>query len=342
MARKANLESEVIPKRFPMTEAIWSSLGKNKIQFLFFLMFIIICPFLALFLKEFDNIYQMRVQNNSEYNWPKYSDLILALLSSIIIGVIFELIQYFFISFSLQFISQKYQKIERQERAARLVKSLFKGTYFVFATGFAYYVAKDAYFMPKSLGGSGDIENTFKGYPYADYSGIDYFKEYFMIQLGYHFHSFVSLFFFPIRNDFMEMLLHHSMTVSLVSLAYLMNYLPISLLILYCHDISDIFVCFSRVFVDTDFKKTTFVFYVGLMISWVYTRLYIFPFELIRISCYQNKYIHEIYGIGILGAMVHILVVLHVYWFVLLVKMGMKFVKTSTLNDIQHDLSRNH
>ena len=216
---------------------------------------------------------------------------------------------------------------------------MYKACYFTFAVSFAYYIGKDSYFMPQSLGGSGNVEYTFKDTPYFNSEGIFYLKEYFMMQLGYHFHSLIIQVTGKIRSDFMEMLLHHSLTVMLVSLAYLMNYLPISLLILYCHDISDAFICFTRVFVDTSCKWVTFGSYLCVLISWCYTRLIIFPFDLIRVSCYDNPMIHEVYGIGILGAMVHILVILHIYWFILLINMGIKFIQTSTTTDTQQDLS---
>jgi TLC domain len=339
MVRKESNHIEAIPKKFPIIGTVLGTLGHNKIQSLFFLIFLLICPFLGLFLREFNRIYQMRIINRPDYPWPEYSDIGIALIFSILIASTIFALQKLSIGLGKNLISDKYQGTERTERAEKMVKNFFKGLYFVFSSFFAYYIAQDAYFMPRSLGGKGKLEDIYKDTPYFDSSNIYYLKEYFMIQLGYHFQSLVVHIFSKIRNDFMEMLLHHSVTVMLLSLAYLMNYQPISLLILYSHDISDIFVCFSRVFVDTDFKPGVLFFYVSLMISWVYTRLYVFPFELIYISCYKNSMIHEIYGIGILGAMVHILFILHVYWFCLLIKIGIKFIKTSKAVDLQQNLS---
>ena len=339
MVRKETQASEAMPKQFPITKAIWTSLGKNKIQWLFFVIFLLICPFLGGFLRDFNNIYMMRIANRPDYDWPKYSDLLLAFTVSMALTFVLHLSQRLLTTPACCLISSRYQGEERRERSERMVKSAFKAIYFTFAVCFAYYIAKDSYFMPPSLGGSGDINKVFDDTPYFNSEGIYYIREYFMIQLGYHLHSLIVHVTSKIRNDFMEMLLHHTLTVMLVSLAYLMNYLPMSLLILYSHDISDTFVCFSRALVDTNFKWTAFGCYLCLISSWFYTRLIIFPFDLIRISCYANPMIHEMYGIGILGAMVHVLVVLHVYWFILLINMGIKFIKTSTPNDLQQDLS---
>mmetsp|Transcript_6283 Transcript_6283/g.6169 ORF Transcript_6283/g.6169 Transcript_6283/m.6169 type:complete len:143 (-) Transcript_6283:18-446(-) len=138
----------------------------------------------------------------------------------------------------------------------------------------------------------------------------------------------------------MEMLLHHSMTVWLVTSAYMMNCVVVSHLVLYTHDLSDLFVCLTRTLMDTRHKYITFVSYIGIMITWAYMRLYIFPFDLMRVgSYYGNPVAHEVYGLGILSAMVHVLLVLHIYWYILLIKMGFKFIKSGDPVDTQRKLN---
>ena len=136
----------------------------------------------------------------------------------------------------------------------------------------------------------------------------------------------------------MEMLLHHFMTVFLVGCSYLMNYMNITLLILFCHDLSDVFVHSTRVIVDTEYSKLAFCSYVMLMISWVYMRLWVLPTELVYYTCYVNDYYYEIYGIEILGFMTHVLILLHIYWFVLLSRMGFRFLKFGEAKDSINDM----
>lgn len=206
MVKKENKAAEAIPKSFPMMKAVLKFLGENKIQTLFLFIFIVGCPFLAFFLREFDAIFQMRIASNPTYDWPRYSDLLLALASTVIILIIFTVIQKLFTSTCHRFISPKYKGLERTERSERMIKSAFKGTYFTFASVFAYYISKDTFFMPASLGGTGNIENTFDNYPYFNKSNLKYMREYFMIQLGYHFSSFLLLFSTKkLRTDFIEM-----------------------------------------------------------------------------------------------------------------------------------------
>lgn len=329
-----------LKNKFTVTEVFDTLFGSKKTQMLFFTLLLIFSPLLAFYLKEFNDIFQIKSARNPGYDWPKYSDFYLALASGIVITFIFEIFHYTLTGFASKFISEKYQGPDRLERGEKMIKCVFKGTYFTFASVFAYAIAKNSFFMPKSLGGQGELESIFTGTPYFDKTNLGYLKEYFMMQLGYHSSSLLILLTGKTRNDFIEMLLHHSITVTLLSLAYLMNYWPISLLILLTHDISDVFVCFCRVFVDTDYKKTAFALYVCLMVSWVYTRLYVFPFQLLRVSCYSSRnnpeVFNEIHGLGVLGTIAHILVFLHVYWFYLLLKMGRKFTKKFKADDIQN------
>jgi TLC domain len=308
-----------------ITDTIWISLGKSKMQILFFITFLIICPFLGLFLKEFNNIYLMRIANNPGYKWPKYSDLIFGLYTMVVLTVILFIMQKILRGSFYEVISDRYKDKERKDKADRMVKHLFKAFYFTFSVFFAYFIAKDSFFLPPCLGGSGRVEDSFKDTPYFDADGLEYLGLYLMIQLGYHFHSLLVHISSEIRNDFMEMLLHHSITVALLFLAYFMNYWPMSLLVLYTHDISDAFVCYTKVFIDTKMKLTTGIFSLCLIVSWAYTRLYVYPFKLMRYGVYENPWIHEVYGIGIMGTMVHVLLVLHVYWFILLIKMALRF-----------------
>lgn len=47
---------------------------------------------------------------------------------------------------------------------------MFKSIYFVFATAWGYYVLKDQFYMPKSLGGNGDFMDSFRGFPYEKHA----------------------------------------------------------------------------------------------------------------------------------------------------------------------------
>jgi len=51
-------------------------------------------------------------------------------------------------------------------------------------SAYGYYVLKDEYYMPSSLGGSGDYSLVFSKHPYAKH--VPYLKEYYIMVTSYH------------------------------------------------------------------------------------------------------------------------------------------------------------
>ena len=100
-----------------------------------------------------------------------------------------------------------------------------------------------------------------------------------MVQLGYHFHSLILHFINDPRNDFMEMLLHHLVTVFAIGCAYFMNYLEPSAIILLIHDVTDVFVHCSKMLVDTVYQKWSVAAFLVVTVSWFYFRLLVLPVQ---------------------------------------------------------------
>jgi TLC domain len=309
---------------------------RSRIQYLFLAMNLVLIPFFLIFLNEFNNIVEMRKNANKNYLWPQYTELYQAGGFTILVIILRILFGKLFGPHSERFISNKYKGKEREFKAEKFTDCSFKGIYYIFAFAIGYFVSKDSFFLSPALGGKGATDNMFLGFPYQDLNDCPYIKEYLMMQLGYHMFSLLQHIYKEPRNDFIEMLLHHIMTVLLISLAYYMNYLTMSILVLYTHDCSEIFGYLVRLFVDTPYTKLTLCWYLCLLVSWLYTRLLVFPFDLIRVAVYMNPVAHEIYGMFFLGIMLHFLLLLHIYWFYLFIQMGLKFLSTKVPEDSYH------
>jgi hypothetical protein len=76
-------------------------------------------------------------------------------------------------------------------------------------------------------------------------------RVYMMGQLGYHSYSLIAHIIGNRKSEYMEMLLHHIITLVLIVMSYLLNFLPIAGLISFSHDIPDAFLYWARVWVDT-------------------------------------------------------------------------------------------
>lgn len=113
--------------------------------------------------------------------------------------------------------------------------------YFIGITYAGYCTMGHESWFPKSLGGTGDMKKAYYLFNEPPSAGL---KQYFMVQLGYHFHSLVYMVVLsPIRNDFIEMLLHHVVTIILIGCAFMGNYTPSGALVAITHDIGDITGC---------------------------------------------------------------------------------------------------
>jgi len=73
------------------------------------------------------------------------------------------------------------------------------------------------------------------------------------------------------------MMLHHSVTIALYGLSYLCNLTTIGAVIMFLHDWADIFSAYARAFSETRFKLMATVNVVLLALTWLYSRLIVFP-----------------------------------------------------------------
>jgi ceramide synthetase len=90
--------------------------------------------------------------------------------------------------------------------------------------------------------------------------------------------------------------------------------------------------------VDTEKTNMVVVLYLLLLSSWGYTRLYVYPMHLIytvTIIPSMNLDISNLF-LSSCTAMLCMLQVLHVYWYVLFLVMGYNLVSKGIQEDIQH------
>lgn len=114
-------------------------------------------------------------------------------------------------------------------------------SYFTVITAVGFYVMLDEPWFPPVLGGSGKMVNAFNAIEKPPSAAL---KWYYYVQFGYHIHSLIYMILLsPIRNDFIEMLLHHLATIMLIAWAYLSNYHAGGALVAITHDIGDVTGC---------------------------------------------------------------------------------------------------
>uniref|UniRef100_A0A6A7G9H8 LAG1 longevity assurance n=1 Tax=Hirondellea gigas TaxID=1518452 RepID=A0A6A7G9H8_9CRUS len=229
---------------------------------------------------------------------------------------------------------EKWSSRERHERVERFAAVAFKLVYFCIESFAGYYFFIQYDFFLDVLGGTGRSEDVFSNWPYQPiYNGQQY---YFLIHFGYNLHNLIyQSIMIKRRNDFLEMTLHHLCTTFLGFIAFLLNFQHQGMMIIFLHDISDIFVYAVKAAVDTGKTSLTLTCYALMLLSWSYTRLYVYPTRFIWTSIYFDRI-----GKPEIVFLV-LLLCLHIYWFSLFLLMGYNFATKGEQNDIINKIEVN-
>jgi hypothetical protein len=224
-------------------------------------------------------------------------------------------------------------------KVERCCDAVFKGSYYVVVTVWAYVILRDKPWVPSVLGGSGETRFCWTdGFPFQPLS--DDITTLYLTVVGYHLSEVLLHIFEPHLPDFWDMLLHHTVACFLVSFSYVLNYVRIGSLVLVLHGATDIFIYASKVLVDTSCVRLKAASYLGLVGSYAYFRIYVFPMHVMRsawIESVQQAKVETAWGF--LNFALCVLLLLHMYWFGLIIKIGVTYRKTGVARDMVSNLS---
>jgi ceramide synthetase len=227
-------------------------------------------------------------------------------------------------------------EVKRNDRIQRFSSVTMKFMYFCFITCWGYDILKDTPWLPPAMGGSGDFSRMWDTLLVVEF--FPCLRRYFMVQMAYHIQSFIFFVCLKRRNDFFEMVLHHTCAILLVAFACCHGYERIGSIVFMLHDVADVFGYGAKMFVDTPYTNITVAFYVMLLFFWVYARLWVFPTLLLHLEYHHLAVAarsENVVMFRFLQTMLLTLQVLHVYWFTLFVRMGHRFLATGKTVDIQ-------
>ncbi|XP_038996344.1 LAG1 longevity assurance homolog 2-like [Hibiscus syriacus] len=154
---------------------------------------------------------------------------------------------------------------------------------------------------------------------------------FYMCQCGFYIYIIVALLTWETRRkDFAVMMSHHVITTILISYSYVTSFFRIGSIVLSLHDASDVFLEAAKILKYTGKELGASVCFGLFSNSWLVLRLIIFPFWVIKSSSYDvmeflrpsASYPKFLYYF--LNTMLLMLLVFHVYWWVLICTMIMR------------------
>lgn len=220
----------------------------------------------------------------------------------------------------------------RVTRTKKGVKNIFKFTYYLSAAIFGYIVLKDNYVLPPMLGGKGSFYNQFKDWPYFEHPPM--YMYYYTGTMGFHMATLLNQLIFEDRtkSDYVEMTLHHLVTIYLYGFSYMSNTL-IGAPVAFLHNWADVFVSFTRIWSESVYSRMTAYFFILAQIVWFYSRIYVFPQLIYASTVYLEVYTHSPYIQPIFGGLLTCLFILHIYWFILMQNILLTYFRKGVAED---------
>eukprot|EP00933_Yihiella_yeosuensis_P038831 TRINITY_DN32770_c1_g1_i1.p1 TRINITY_DN32770_c1_g1~~TRINITY_DN32770_c1_g1_i1.p1 ORF type:complete len:324 (+),score=42.15 TRINITY_DN32770_c1_g1_i1:58-1029(+) len=281
-----------------------------------------------------------QIRKPEEY--PRYSDFYQAL--SIFVGMLVAQLMFrtLFKYVALAMIPKKprWSTAVYGAKITRCCDSVFKCVYYAAMTTWCFALLRDEPWFPRLLGGSGETRHCFTGgYPFQTVSPE--LRRFYLTAIGYHL-SEVAMLLLEVRlPDFWEMMLHHTVAMFLVFLSYILNFVRIGSLVLFLHGGTDIFIYLSKALVDTPATRCSIMAYFALIIAYVWFRIIVFPVAIMRSAWIESvqEAGQDLFGWAFLNFSLCLLLLLHMYWFGLILKIGFVFRTTGQARDLQSNLS---
>ncbi|KAI4897948.1 hypothetical protein NFI96_019835 [Prochilodus magdalenae] len=139
-------------------------------------------------------------------------------------------------------------------------------------------------------------------------------------------------------QDFTEQLVHHWATLTLLSFSWCANYIRIGTLVMLVHDASDVLLESGKMFNYAGWERTCNIIFVLFTIVFMVTRLVIFPFWLIHCTwVYPLEQFQPFFGYYFFNAVLVVLLLLHIFWASLILRMVHKFLFGKMKGDERSD-----
>ena len=272
------------------------------------------------------------------FEWPKLTDFWISGVASVAVWATWRLNYWLFHDCLHKRIPVKdNSEAMRAIKADKVVDKMYSVIYFTFICIYGYIVLSKTEYLPPMLGGSWDnhLQNIAHDFPVISSDYLSSMRTYYLITLGYHFNSLRQTIWEVVTNtsrgDWVEMLLHHLLTVALYMFSYITNMTKMGSVIMFLHDWADIWTPFAKIFVELDMLVPALFGGVMIWTTWFWTRLVVFPQVIyygihiypVKISypnylveghIDQQRHHHGNLFLKTCGVFLKFLQVLHVYW----------------------------
>ncbi|KAF7703184.1 ceramide synthase 2 [Silurus meridionalis] len=181
-----------------------------------------------------------------------------------------------------------------------------------------------------------NLREVWDAYPKQSMMESQYW--YYILEMSFYWSLLFSITFDVKRKDFNEQIIHHLATLTLLAFSWCGNYIRVGTLVMLVHDASDVFLESAKIFNYAKWERTCNGIFVLFAAVFMVTRLVIFPFWIIHCTwVYPPDFYPVFFGYYFFNAMLVILLMLHVFWAYLILRMVKKFLFGSLTKDERSD-----
>ncbi|XP_061381989.1 ceramide synthase 5 [Danaus plexippus] len=218
------------------------------------------------------------------------------------------------------------RKRKCQDKPSTLVKfceNMWKCTFYICNFIFGLIVLWDKVWL-------WDIDQCYLGYPHQGLTPDIWW--YYMISAAFYWSLTISQFWDVRRKDFWQMFVHHIATILLLSFSWVCNLHRIGTLVLLLHDCADIFVEAVKAAKYAGYQKLCDSLFVGLIVTWISTRVGIFPFYIIWSTSIRAPMLLPMFpAYYIFNSLLCLLLILHIVWTCLILQIAYITIKAGQM-----------
>ena len=180
-----------------------------------------------------------------------------------------------------------------------------------------------------------DVTYCFRNFPHHD---MDYdIWWYYMIPLGFYWAQTVTHFLQPKRHDSLQMLVHHLVTIMLMTISWITNLIRMGTLVLLLHECADIPLLLAKISGYCGNDKLMDVFFVVFLLLWIVTRLGFYPFHVLYTTLFvahvQENIFYPVYYI--LNSLLLAILVMHILWTYSIIQVIIRKFSTNKIQDVR-------
>lgn len=162
---------------------------------------------------------------------------------------------------------------------------------------------------------------------------------YYMLELGFYWSLTFSQFIDAKRKDFLQMFLHHTVTIALLTLSWATNFFRLGSLVLVIHDFADVPLEATKLARYVKNQRATDLCFAVFAVTWIMSRLVLFP-GIIYNTLFKAHFVIPFFpAYYVFNSLLCTLQILHIVWTWFIIKIAIRAVSPSDpgVRDLRSD-----